>query len=324
MAKLLWIGAGFFAPEITRHETTLHKFFSPRVLTWDDIVRTAGFEPDVLVFGDNSCPPALLGVHRFPCLTAIYAVDTHIHSWLPDYAQAFDLCLVSLKGHMPRFCMRHAPDRLLWSPPYARNTDKPLDVDKTWDVLFVGKNDPLVAPQRHAFLAGLGERAPLTVKQGKYFELYPYAKIVLNESWRGDLNYRVFEALGCGACLVTPRVGHGLADLFEDQRDLFTYSRDDMDGLVKLLGRLLADPDARDRAAASGLAKVDAGHRMRHRARAFECFLDGFDWPQLVRNRLEHAREIFESHLRWLYLHWAEAVDKEAMKARYLEAAKAG
>jgi len=324
MANILWLGAGFFSPDITRHNTTLDKFFHPRVLAWDDLVRIAGFEPDAVVFGDNSCPPALLGVHRYPCLTVLYAVDTHIHSWLPDYAQAFDLCLVSLKDHMGRFLIRHTDERLLWSPPYARDTDQPKDVEQDLDVLFVGKNDPLVTPQRHALLAELQQRVPLTVKSGKYFDLYPRAKAVLNESWRGDLNYRVFETLGCGSCLVTPRVGHGLADLFADGRDLFMYDQGDLDGLVDLLHGLLADPEARRAAAASGLAKVDAAHRMRHRARAFEDFLGSFDWRALTANRLQNATAIFNAHLRWLYLHWAEAVSDEKMKSRYLEAARTG
>lgn len=324
MARILWLGAGFFAPDIERREIGLYKFFQPRILTWEKIVNLAGFEPDVLVFGDNSTPPSLSGVHRYPCLTVLYAVDTHIHSWLPAYAQAFDLCLVSLKDHIRKFELRLPRERILWSPPYARDTDRPLDTETEWDVLFVGKVDPEVTPKRHKLLTELKKRVPLTIKRGKYFDLYSKAKIVLNESWRGDLNFRVFEAPGCGACLVTPHVGHGLTDIFTDGHDLFLYDHDDMDGLVATLDRLLADPAARKSAAASGLATIDSGHRMRHRAAAFERFLDEFDHARLIEERRDNASKIFADHLRWLYLHWAEAVTDEKQKAEYLKAAREG
>jgi hypothetical protein len=322
MSTILWLGARFFHRDIADSEVRLLEFHRPRVLTWERIVREAGFEPEVLVFGDNSCPPALSGVHRFPCLTVFYAVDTHIHSWLPDYGQAFDLCLVSLKDHVDLFEKRLPRERLLWSPPYARDKDRPLDAETEWDVLFVGNVDPAVTPKRHEMLVELGKRVPLKVTKGKYFELYPRARVVLNEAWRGDLNFRVFEALGCGTCLVTPRVGHGLTDLFEDGRDLFLYDRGDLDGLADLLRRLLADPEKRRRAAASGLAKIDAGHRMKHRARTFENFLSRFDHARLVEERLDHAANIFETRLRWLYLHWAEAVADAELKSAYLAASR--
>lgn len=320
--KILWLGAGFFAPDIKAGEIKRHEFLEPRLLTWDDVTGLAGFSPDVLVFGDNSCPPAFSGLHRYPCLTVLYAVDTHIHEWLPAYGQAFDLCLASLKDHLGRFEIRHPRERILWSPPYARNTDRPRDAEPEWDVLFVGTVDPEVTPERHEFLSELSRRAPIEVRSGNYQELYPRAGIVLNESWRGDLNFRVFEALGCGSCLVTPRVGHGLTGIFEDGRDLFLYDQSDIDGLVDLLERLLADPEARRTAAASGLAKIDAGHRRKHRAAAFDSFLAGFDHARLVRERLANAEAIFENHLRLLYLHWAEAVSDPELKGAYLKAAQ--
>lgn len=322
MSRILWLGAGFFSKGVEGHDTEHIKFFQPRVLDWAEVVDEAGFEPDVLVFGDNSCPPALSGVHRYPCLTVLYAVDTHIHSWLPLYAQAFDLCLVSLKDHLQKFEKRLPRERLLWSPPYAHDIDLPREAETEFEVLFVGKSDPLKTPERYEFLSRLGERVPLAVESGSYRTLYPQAKIVLNEAWRGDLNFRTFEAPGCGACLVTPDVGHGLADIFEDGRDMFFYRQDDIEGLANLLNRLLDDPQARRRAAENGLAKVDGGHRMKHRAAAFENFLAGFDHRQLIVERLQTAPEIFDAWLRRIYLHWAEAVDDPALKAGYLKAAR--
>ena len=61
--------------------------------TWNNCLELSGGPPDALVAADTSRPPFVLGVERFPCLTLFYAVDTHIHSWMPLYGQACDACL---------------------------------------------------------------------------------------------------------------------------------------------------------------------------------------------------------------------------------------
>lgn len=330
MKRLAWLANPFFAGSLAaaleplgwqvsvaarnRHET----------FTWKQVVETFGFPPDVLVYGDISGPPVLLGLESYPCLTVFCCVDSHIHSWYPLYAQAFDLCLVSLRDHLPRFIgPRLDASRLLWSMPFAGDADRPVDMPKTLDMVFIGKDDPAVTPVRSVLLARLRERFPGFVSRlGAYRQIYPTAKLVLNVAEQGDMNFRLFEALGCGCCLVTPRIGHGFPELFEDGTDLFVYDPDDFDGLCTLVERLLADRPLRERVAAAGLAKVDAGHRAGHRARAFAAWLTAHDATALRGARRREARAIHAAVLKPLYLHWSLECQESPLARRYLEAAR--
>jgi hypothetical protein len=318
MSRLVaWAGNPYFAQAM--RELGCDPVILPPapMLSWSDILAHCGRVPDLFVYGDVSSPPFLQGLESFPCPTLFYAIDTHIHSWYPLYAQAFDLCCVAMRDHLPLFLGRRlGPGQVRWLPLFSREQDRPMPEagPVTDEVLFVGKNDPELTPGRHRFLRELGRRVPLVVRQGSYPELYARANLVLNVSEHGDLNFRVFEALGCGACLLTPRVGHGLAELFRHDQDLFIYDPDMMDDLEKLVGVLLADRGRRERVAAQGRAAVLRGHQARHRARDLRAWMDTMDVNSLVADRLASATQIGQL-LRVLYLHFAET-EGDALRAR--------
>ncbi len=325
--NLAWVGGGLLGPFLAAEGVNVGRlgFTRPRLVSYDEIVAHCGFTPDAVVFEDNSCPPPFPGLERYPCLTAFYCVDSHIHAWHPLYAQAFDLCAVSLKDHMPRFEKpRLGPGRLFWSPPFARAGDKPLDLAKDLGAVFVGKDDPGTTPVRSALLAELRALVPeFRTFSGAYQSVYSRAELVFNVAERGDLNFRVFEALGCGACLLTPAVGHGLDELFTDGEDLFTYPMGmDAQGIAERMRALLDDPKARAGAAASGLARVNAGHRPAHRAAAFAAWLRGQPAQKLVRERLAQAGAIHANILKPLYLHFSQALLGTPFAEAYLRAAK--
>ena len=329
----IWVGNPFFQASLAERGWRVH-WMNPAlgaVAGWDEIVADAGFTPDIVIVGDKSLPPFVTGMENFPCLTTFYAVDTHIHSWFPLYAQGFDSCLVSLKDHLPLFTGMHIPrDMVWWSPPYAKPEDIPREPDPEkplWDVLFVGTVDPDINPERYAFLNAVSARVPgLHVRGGVYRELYPQAKIVLNHAAADDLNFRVFEALGCGACLVTPLVRHGLEDIFQNGKDLFTFDQNNVEGLAKLLHALLTAPARREKVAGQGHATVLAGHYAHHRAEAFAarieaCIASG-KAAEIVDARRQNAKQIHDSWLRLIYLHHAETSVDPALGAAYLKAAK--
>lgn len=327
MRTVAWFGNPFFCQGLAAHgwRVVFCGRFPHLPLGWEDVAALAGGVPDLLALGDRSLPPLFAGLERYPCPTLFYSVDSHIHAWHPFYARAFDLCLVSLRDHLPRFGDAGLPpERLLWSPPYARDEDGPLPgTAREFGALFVGTVNPAANPGRAAFLAEMGRRLPgLAVRQGHYRRLYAQARVVVNEAERGDLNFRVFEALGCGACLLTPRVGHGLCDLFADGRDLFTYPPGDAAAAAAKARVLLRNPDLCVRAGAFGLAAADAGHRAGRRAAALARWLDGHDLPALVSLRLSRAEALFRDTLRPLYLHAAEGYPTGDLPARYLAAAR--
>lgn len=330
MQRLFWIGSPFFYPALAGAgftQTAFHNFEDERVFGWDDIVRLAGFEPDVLVVSDKSRPPFVLGVENFPCLTIFYSVDSHIHSWQPAYAQAFDACLVSLKDDLPAFAGPFLPpERIFWSPPFAKDGDTPPEKPpaRKWDCLFVG-NVNENTPKRAAFLRELGRRLPgLERRSGDYRSLFPRGRVLLNHCERGDLNFRVFEAMGMGGCLVTPRIGNGQHSLFVDGEHFVEYVPDDAGDALFRIRLLLENPELRAYIGATALQEINARHRAIHRAQAFSdklCDLWSVGLDALVQARLARSAGIRNGCLRMPYLLWASELESEALKKSYLEAA---
>jgi glycosyltransferase involved in cell wall biosynthesis len=324
MKNVVWVGNPYLAPALLQRgwEITLLSSASAP-FTWEDLVRSAGFEPDLVVLGDESRPPVLLNPERFPCPTLFYCVDSHIHSWYPMYAQSFDLVTVAMRDHLPCFATgRLSPEQLLWLPLYAREEDHPQAAAEEMDIVFVGKNDPLLTPGRYRLLSELSCRIPgLTVLQGDYRQIYGRSKLVLNVAEHGDLNFRVFEALGCGKCLLTPQVGHGMRDLFRNGIDLFAYDQNSVGPLASCILELLADARKREGVARSGYERVNARHRPRHRAATLSQWIDGLDLKVIVRKRLEN-RAGLHGLVRPLYLLWAESVADPALRERYLASAR--
>ncbi len=325
-AKLLaWVGGEFFMQHMQAEGFRVQRIplTKPEALTWDEVCARCGAVPDAVVYTDRSLPPPLLGVERFPCLTAFYCIDSHIHGWYPLYAGAFDLCAVSLKGDVQRFSAELAPGRVLWLPPFAEDRYQPRAAGQDFDLLFVGTVDPETTPQRHDFLQRLGREFPnLAARRGDFAELLPRARVALNIAERGDLNFRVFEALACGACLLTPRIANGQDELFEDGVHFVTYEPDDEADAAGKARSLLADPERRRALALAGHKLVDAAHRPRHRAAALAALLrQGFD-EGLPGTRLAQPDQARIGALRLLFLHWADSCQDADLAARYLAEAR--
>lgn len=325
MKLMAWVGGEFFMHHMEAEGFRVVRLplTKPGAFGWEEICAACGTAPDAVVYTDRSLPPPLLGLERYPCLTAFYCIDSHIHGWYPLYAGAFDLCAVSLKGDVARFAAELAPGRVLWLPPFAEDRYQPRPAEKDFDLLFVGSVDPETTPQRHDFLRRLGRVFPgLAVRRGDFAELLPRAHVALNIAERGDLNFRVFEALACGACLLTPRIGNGQDELFEDGVHFVSYEPDDEHDAADKTRSLLADGPRREAYSRAGFARVDAAHRPRHRAAALAALLrQGFD-VDLPGQRLARPDRARSAALRLLFLHWADTCGDADLAARYLAEAR--
>lgn len=322
---IAWVGNTFFRTGMDQlgYRTVHIPIRGQQVFTWNDIVRQTGEAPFAVVYADRSIAPPLAAVENYPCLTVFHCIDTHIHSWYPIYAQGFDICLVSLKDHLDRFTPRLKESRLLWFPPIVMDNDVPVEAEKEWDLLFVGKVDPELTPARMKFLKRVAELVPgLHVTQGEYRKLFPRARVVLNIAERGDLNFRVFEALACGSCLLTPRIEQGLFDLFEEWEHLVTYEPDNAEDLVKKLETLLSDDKLRERIARQGNQLIDSSHRIIHRATTLHNLISEMNVQAAIKNRIDAAPLLRRNFLKSIYLLWAEQIGNPDLKKIYLQAAR--
>ena len=150
---------------------------------------------------------------------------------------------------------RAFPKKVFWVPHAADPwVHKDMNLSRELDIAFVG-NDGGVP--RKFILQELKERFPKsfigTAPYTRISQIYSSSKIVFNYSINNDINMRMFEALSCGALLLTNFInGNGFGQLFEDGKNLVLY-RDPRE-MLKLLEYYLSNESKRLAIAAEGKA----------------------------------------------------------------------
>jgi hypothetical protein len=174
-----------------------------------------GHAPDVIIVLDNSAPVMVQGLDETVIPTLFYSVDTHHHADIHKYlCNVFDVTLVAQRDYLPVFHEAgHHPE---WFPLWASRPIVP-STEKEMDAVFVGTLNAKLNPERVKFFNALKVKAPVHFQAGNFWEIFPKAEIVINQTVKGDLNFRVFEAMMSGSALLTEHAGNGLFDLFKDQ-----------------------------------------------------------------------------------------------------------
>src|SRR5690606_12209245 len=174
---------------------------------------------------DNSAPIIVDGLEEVEVPTLFYSIDTHHHYDFHRYlAHVFDYTLVAQKDYIPEF--ERVGGVVEWMPLWAPKHFEPAR-EKRFGAGFVGTLDEKLNPDRVRVFGELGELVSVLYKQGHYFEIFPYSELVINQTVKGDMNFRIFESMMCGACLLTEEGGNGLTDLFTPGEHLLTYRRND-------------------------------------------------------------------------------------------------
>jgi glycosyltransferase involved in cell wall biosynthesis len=147
---------------------------------------------------------------------------------------------------------------------------RPLPCEKVYDVAFIGNLSPQVQRRRGKALERLlklSDRFRVHVACGIYGEDYVralcQAKIVFNQSIRGEVNMRVYEAMGCGVMTMLEDDNQQARQFFRDREHLVLYNDDNLEDLIAYY---LTHGDEREAIADAGRAQVLARHthRCRH------------------------------------------------------------
>ena len=271
-----------------------------------------GFQPDLVLISETLKKrrfPAGLGLLRVPLVW--YSIDAHLHlDWHLRYARHFDLVLATQLNVCD--ALQQTGIEVHWLPWSIDETRLPHHPDgmRDIDVSMVGSFNPALRPRRLHILEDLNRHFRVRLfgppfgpwlSEQQVREVYRRSRVVLNESVRQEINFRVFESMAEGACLLTDEVP-GLDRLYRIGVDLMCYKRDT---LVETLRSLLSDEVRRAGVAASGMLHTRQHHLRKQRCsellEVLEHFLLKHRNRQHQRGSGEHAprRQLAEEAFCW-------------------------
>jgi hypothetical protein len=178
---------------------------------------------DALLWVESGALSYPLGTERFEGPTAGYLIDVHLHtSQSIALAPLFDLVLVAQQDYVPILAEQHP--NVHWLPLAAPKAFLDIPRRRLFPASFVG--NVAAGSTREQILRAINRevamndwRRPYTVAE--MGETYAGSLLVVNPPARGDVNMRFFEALACGALVVTPPLDNGLASLAREGEDYF-------------------------------------------------------------------------------------------------------
>lgn len=232
-----------------------------------ELLHARGLRPDLVFWCDGCQVPWIFGIETLPAVTVGFSIDQYMHPWHVPYSAAFDAFFVAQKDYLPLFEAAPTGRPAAWMPLFCDPAeDRDPGAARDIPVSFVGTLDGAVNAARRPFLAAFRKRAPLYATTGRYQPVFGRSRLVLNQSAAGELNFRLFQAMACGAAVLTEDTGNGLAELFTPGRDVLTYRRGDPADAARVALAALADPGLAQLAAA-GRRRVLARHTVAARAR---------------------------------------------------------
>ncbi|NLF25631.1 MAG: glycosyltransferase family 1 protein [Deltaproteobacteria bacterium] len=223
-----------------------------------------GFRPDRLIVYDESAPILISGVEDSEVPSLFYSVDIHHHFNVHKYlGHVFDAILVAQRDYLHYF--EEVGVRAEWMPLWGTRMMEP-SLEKKYGAVFVGTLQRSLNPARVEFFEKLQALVPIEVMTRSYWEIFPYSEIVVNQTVKGDLNFRVFEGMLSGALLLTEKGPNGLEELFKADQELVLYSKDNVEEAADIIRSLLQDIPRCRAIGAAGREAIMARHLPKHRA----------------------------------------------------------
>lgn len=213
--EVLWLGASANCDVRLDKTVPLTELLS--------ILNSRDFTPDIVVWADVCKPPTVMGIESLPTVNIGFSIDQYCNPWHVPYGAAFDIMMIAQKDYLPDF--QEANRCLLeWQPLFCDSfKDEDLRLERDIPVSFVGTVTGSINKSRKQFLDEFKRRQPVFVTQGNYVPVYNRSRIVVNQSAAGELNFRIFEAMACGAAVLTEDTENGLHELFTDNEDILLY-----------------------------------------------------------------------------------------------------
>lgn len=262
---------------------------APRLL---ERVRRAGFDPDFIFLGDESRMMWLYGLEEIELPLLWYAIDTHIHhKWHIPYSAVFDYIFFAQSWYAELFEPVRPGGEMEYIPLFAPSEPPPMGEKRTIEAAFVGTLDKWVTRRRAEFFQTLSIKCPLKLEYGAYQQVYSRAKIVVNHASHNEINFRVFEAMYCGALLVTDRVP-GIEKLFTNGRHLALFEPWSVEDAALKINAYLADEEERKKIAWDGQRKVLGNHLAADRLQQVIKILSPRRFQRLVKARMDNLKRI--------------------------------
>lgn len=199
--------------------------------------------------------------------SAFWAIDTHLTpERLARQAGACDFVFTAQKDGS-RLMAELTGTKSTWLP-LACDPDihRRLPIKKSLDVSFVGNR--FAGPRDRLLSWVTDEFADRCFVGNAYFDelakIYSQSKFVVNQSLNNDINMRVFEALSCGALLLTDEIlDNGFDDLFRSGVHLETFQNpEEIESQIRYY---LANSGKYHNVALAGHRHVREHHTYRHR-----------------------------------------------------------
>ena len=271
----------------------------------NDLIKYAGFTPDLFLYVEPyGIIPRGLDKANFP--TACIICDTHLG--LEERIQTslfFDYVFLYHKNYIKYFT-KHPKNNVLWHP-YACDltifNPKSKECEYEYYIAFIGQLQTF--SDRKKVITDLSKNFKIN-EQRFYSQLeipliYSVSKIVLNLPLSDDLNFRTFEAISCGALLITKRINNGQEFLFQENVHYVAFS--DYEELEQKVFYYLNHPEERLFIANNGLKLIKEKHSLEFRIQDLldQIFLDTkFEAP--IRFMDDYSKQ---KQYAWLYQHWS-------------------
>jgi hypothetical protein len=273
--NILLINQNWFAEEfkILGHRVISYGHFewldyqeTKPILRWDEILQRLphDFSPDLVFFYDDSAAINILGLEQIKIPTIFYSVDTHHHqNFHTQLGLFFTHTFVAQKDYLQEFSKIGIPAK--WLPLWASRNLSP-DENKDFEAVFVGTLNSALNPERVQFFEQLQKISDIKVVSGDFSSIFPKSKIVVNQTVKKDLNFRVFEAMISGAMLLTEQIENGLNDLFVDGQELVSYEKGNVKDVAEKISYYLANPELAKQIGLAGREKILKSHLAINRA----------------------------------------------------------